>query len=193
MKKIFFVAAFLLLSHFSFSQQLLNDSTFVSYKGISFKVKDDIIIGYPSGQTGDFSFVVNDTKRKFGLLSKIAGAAGDVGSGVATVGIGGGSTGAIKTGLNTMGASQAAGGVGSAGEILLTGENKLTGQQMRILKFSKTGSDKRGVHFFAIVAGPGNSNYKIELEPAITSYEIAGLNHKLFDKPVQSVSSPNSN
>ena len=56
-------------------------------------------------------------------------------------------------------------------------------KELRILKFNSSGSEKRGFHYYAIVAGPGNSNYKIDLEPALNTFEVAGMNHKLFDKP----------
>lgn len=124
MKSLFLSLALLLVSGVSFGQQLINDSTFVSSKGIRFKVKDDLVIGYPSN-AGEFSFIVNDTKRKLGLLSKVAGAAGEVGSGVEVVGLGKGSAGAIRTGVTTMGAAGVAGGVGNAGQLLLPARTSL--------------------------------------------------------------------
>lgn len=179
--KIIKTILFLFIPFFSFSQQIVSDSVFVSSQGQELAFGDDLIIGYPSGNDGDFLFVSNDTKKKLGFASKLAGAAASVGSGVIGVGIGSGSVGAIKTGVQVAGVAGSASQVAGAGEILLKGENELTGQHLRILKFDKSGNKKRGEHFYAIVAGDGRSNFKIELEPAISTKELAGHNNELFE------------
>lgn len=180
MKTILFTL-FALFPFFSFSQKIVNDSVFISSQGQELKIGDDLIIGYPSGNDGSFLHVSNDTKKKLGFASKIAGAAASVGSGVVGVGVSSGSVGTIRTGIKVAGVAGSASDVAGVGEILLKGENELTGQRLRILKFDHSGNAKRGEHFYAIVAGSGNSNFKIEIEPAISTMELAGNNNILFE------------
>lgn len=169
-----------LLPFMSYGQEIINDSTFVSSQGVKLQIGDDLIIGYPSGSDGNFLYVTNERKKKLGLASKVAGAAAGMGSGMIGVGIGSGSVGAVKTGVRVVGAAGAASEVAGVGEVLLKSENELTGQRLRILKFDKSGNEKRGEHFYAIVAGERKSNFKIEVEPAILTNELEGYNDALF-------------
>ncbi|TKC08036.1 hypothetical protein FA048_12800 [Pedobacter polaris] len=183
MKSILFTASFLIFYTFSFGQQIMNDTTFVSANGSILNVNDDLIIGYPSGQAKEFLFINNHTEKKIGFAGKLAGKVASVGSGVGLLGVGIGSLNTVMTGVKIAGAAGTIADVASVSDLLLKGDNPLTGQRFRILRFNKTGNQKRGEHFFAVVAGPGNANYQIELEPALATYEIAGLNNKLFAKP----------
>ena len=176
------IALLVLIPFLSFGQSTLQgDSLFVSTTDARIKVGDELIIGYPSGSDGNFNFVSNNTKKKLGLLSKVAGATASVGSSVVGVGVGSRSVGAIRTGARVAGVAGTTSQVAGVGEILLKGENELTGQRVKVLKFDKSGNEERGIHYYAIVAGSGKSNFKIEIEPAIFSKELAGNNNILFE------------
>lgn len=64
--------------------------------------------------------------------------------------------------------------------MIIAGENKRTGQRLRVLKFFKKGNLKRGEHFYATVAGIGKENYDIELDRAIDTQEVLDVNEELF-------------
>lgn len=179
-KKIFQTLLMACVPFLSYSQSMSGDSLFVSSKGQELRLGDDLIIGYPSSNDGQFMFVSNDTKKKLGLLSKVAGATASVGSSVVGVGLGSGSIGAIRTGARVSQVAGTTSQVAGVGDIMLKGENQLTGQRVKILKFDQSGNEKRGIHYFAIVAGSGKSNFKIEIEPAIFAKELAGNNNKFF-------------
>lgn len=180
MKALNLILAIALLPVLAFSQEIIDDSIFVTSHDYEMEVGDDLIIGYPSGNDGDFLFVSNDTKKKLGLASKIAGAAASVGSGAVAVGVGTGSLGTIRTGVGVARTAGTVSDVTGAGEVLLKGEHELTGQTVRILRFEKSGNKRRGEHYYAIVAGSGKSNFKIEIEPALNNKEVAGKNNELF-------------
>lgn len=165
----------------SFSQSITGDSLFISSKGTQLKAGDNLIIGYPSQNNGEFVFVSNETKKKLGMFSKIAGVTSSVGSSVLGVGLGSGSIETIRTGAKVAEVAGTTSQIASVGDVVLKGENELIGQRVKILKFTQTGNEKRGIHFFAIVAGSGASNFRIEIEPAILTQELAGNNNEFFE------------
>ncbi|SEN18140.1 hypothetical protein SAMN05216436_112119 [bacterium A37T11] len=167
----------------SFAQELTDEKTFVDDKGRTFKVGDDLTIGEPTSSSG-FKYIANSKKRKTGWLSKAAGAVADAGESVVQTGSDLGSSKTLKTGYDVNRKASAASNATSAGEKLL-GSNKMediAGQSLRILKFRKTGNEERGEHFFALVAGPGKTDYDVELIPAIKKGEIVGINDEPFKK-----------
>lgn len=181
MKKITILLAGSLLLSLSAKAQSITGDIFTSSTGKEFNVGDDLIIGYPS-LGADFSFIENNTKKKIGLAGKLANAASNVAGSVALVGVGAGSYETVGKGIQAMGSASAVEGVAKAGDLLIQGENKLTGQRLRILKFHKKGNPKRGEHFYATVAGVGKENFIIELDRAIETREVLGVNGTLFQE-----------
>lgn len=179
MKRFTFILASIFLLPFLSNAQIIEDKIFTSSSGMEFSVGDDLIIGYPS-LGAEFNFIENNTKKKIGLAGKLAGAATRVATSVAVIGVGSGSYGTVATGVQAAGAASAVEGVAKVGDLIIKGENKLTGQRLRILKFFKKGNPKRGEHFYATVAGIGKENYDIELDRAIDLQEVLGVNGELF-------------
>ncbi len=110
-------------------------------------------------------------------MGKIANIASSAGG--AIVGLGGqtASIGTMTTGIKVMQTAGTAASVGFTVDAInamnISDQAKsIVGKKMRILKFKKEGNEKRGEHFYAIVAGEGKHDYKIEIEPAITSGEV---------------------
>lgn len=183
MKKFTVLVATALLTTLSTTAQSIHNNVFTSSQGKEFHVGDDLIIGYPTMGI-DFNFIENNTKNKVGLAAKLAGAAGSIAGSTALIGVGARNASTVTKSVQAAGAAGAAKGVANAGDMLLQGENKLTGQHLRILKFQKKGNAKRGEHFYAIVAGKGAENYVIELDRAILTNEIIGVNGELFEQEV---------
>lgn len=183
MKKFTVLVATALLTTLSTTAQSIHNNVFTSSQGKEFHVGDDLIIGYPTMGI-DFNFIENNTKNKVGLAAKLAGAAGSIAGSTALIGVGARNASTVTKSVQAAGAAGAAKGVANAGDMLLQGENKLTGQHLRILKFQKKGNAKRGEHFYAIVAGKGAENYVIELDRAILTNEIIGVNGELFAQEV---------
>lgn len=184
MMRFTFILASLFLLPFLSNAQTIEGEVFISSAGMEFSVGDDLTIGYPSLGT-EFSFIENNTKKKIGLAGKLAGAATNVATSVAIVGVGAGSYGTVATGIQVAGTASAVEGVAQAGDLIIKGEHKLTGQRLRILKFFQKGNPKRGEHFYATVAGIGKENYNIELDRAIDAQEVLGVNGNLFNTDSQ--------
>lgn len=164
---------------FSYSQELVDEDTFVDADGRQFKVGDDLLLGEVQASTG-YKFIQNVTKKKIGWMSKMASQVSDVGKSVAKVGADVGADGALTKGAQLSGTANSTSDLADKSEKLLVKEEDITGQSLRILKFKHTGSEKRGEHFYAIVAGPGKANYEVEIIPAIQTGEIVGLNNQAF-------------
>lgn len=167
--------------YFSYSQELVDENTFVNADGRQFKVGDDLMIGEANPSTG-YKFIQNTTKKKIGWMSKMASSVSEVGKSVAKVGADVGADGALVKGAQVSGTANSTSDLADKSEKLLVKEEDITGQSLRILKFKYTGSEKRGEHFFAIVAGPGKANYEIEIIPAIVAGEVVGLNNEPFSE-----------
>jgi hypothetical protein len=176
----FGIFLFLCVPCLSISQTLVDDTLFISSNKQEIKIGDNLIIGYPSNNDGTFIHVSNDTKKKLSILSKIAETTANIGSSFVGLGVSSSSVDVIRTGSKVSQVAGATSNVAGAGEIFLKGENELTGQRVKVLKFSTSGNEKRGIHYYAVVAGSGNSNFKIEIETAIFSKELAGNNNVLF-------------
>ena len=174
------IAFAVLMSSKSYAQKLENE-IFTSSTGIEFKVGDNITIGMPSNGT-EFTNITEHLKG-FKKLGKLAGDLSDVGAQVVSSGYDAGSAGAVKTGarLNQTG-SQAA-KLTALTDKLSPQARPIAGKKLRILKFKVEGNEKRGQHFFAIVAAEGNKDFKIELEPAIESKEIVAVGTNNFGSP----------
>lgn len=184
MKRFIFIFTSIFLLPLLSIAQTIEDEIFTSSSGMEFSVGDDLIIGYPS-LGAEFSFIENNTKKKIGLAGKLAGAVTHVATSVAVVGVGSGSFETVATGVQAAGTASAVEGVAKAGDLIITGENKLTGQRLRVLKFFKKGNPKRGEHFYATVAGIGKENYDIELDRAIDTQEVLGVNGELFTEDIE--------
>ncbi|MBC9795206.1 hypothetical protein [Sinomicrobium weinanense] len=187
MKRIYFTVEIALLIALlsvktSFGQQMRDKETFTDTRGIEYRVGDDLLIGYPSDGSGDFKYMISTTEKKLGWLKKAVKKVGDAGKSIARTGAEYNSAGTYNTGQDASGKANSALGLSEAGDRLLSGDHDLTGRSLRILRFSAKGNKRRGERFYAIVAGPGNGNYEIEIIPAIRSGELAGINGKLFDK-----------
>lgn len=170
---------FMSLSTPLFSQTLIDENTFVSSGLDTIRVGDDLSIGDPF-EYGGFAFVVNDTKGKIGLVGKLAKATSTVGVGVLGMGVANLSGNAIMTGAKVATTAGTVSGIADVGDVVTGDNNGLPGRKMRILRFDKKGNAKRGEFFYAIVAGPKNQNYRIELIPAIENKEIIAVNNKPF-------------
>ena len=164
----------------SFGQKLIDEDTFQDENGTTFKVGDDLMTGEPAASASQFRFIQNTTKKKIGLLSKMASSVSSVGKSVAEVGADVKSGGTVDKGASLANTANSTNNLANSSEKLLVKEEDITNQSLRILRFRKTGNEKRGEHFFAVVAGPGKANYEVELVPAIENGEVIGLNNKLF-------------
>ncbi|GAA4793315.1 hypothetical protein GCM10023231_21960 [Olivibacter ginsenosidimutans] len=166
---------------FSYGQRLIDDDTFEDENGITFKVGDDLMTGEPAASASQFKFIQNTTKKKIGWMSKMASSVSSVGKSVAEVGSDVKSGSTVSKGASVANTANSTNNLANSSEKLLVKEEDIANQSLRILKFRKTGNEKRGEHFFAVVAGPGKANYEVELVPAIKNGEVVGLNDKLFD------------
>ncbi len=164
----------------TFSQVLIDKNTFLASTGGTISVGDDITIGVPANYSYEFSFIENNTKNKVGIAGKLAGVATTVGVGAIGLGAVNGSYGAAKAGAKVAVAAATAEEISDGSEAVLGHNHELTGRKMRILKFKKEGNSRRGEYIYAIVAGPKQQNYKIELPLAIQSKEITVVNGRQF-------------
>jgi len=164
----------------SFGQELVDEETFRDATGHEFKVGDDLNIGKPGSEKG-YKYIQNATKKKIGWMGKMASKVSEVGKNVAEVGADLGSGNTVAKGAQVHNTANSTSNLTQTGEKLLTNEEDIEGQTLRILKFKVVGNEKRGEHFFAVVAGPGKANYEVEIVPAIRSGEVVGLNDSLFN------------
>ena len=173
-KTIAFTAIISAISLSANAQQLTDKETLQVNDSITLHVGNDILINKPQS----FDFVNVEELKKGGFsLSKIANVAGSAGG--ALVGLGGqtASIGTMTTGIKVMQTAGTAASVGYTVDAInamnISDQAKsIVGKKMRILKFKKEGNEKRGEHYYAIAAGEGKHDYKIEVAPAITSGEI---------------------
>ncbi|MNY42641.1 hypothetical protein D3C86_1775510 [compost metagenome] len=91
-----------------------------------------------------------------------------------------GSLGAVKTGARLSQTGSQAAKLTALTDKLSSQAKPIAGKKLRILKFKVEGNEKRGEHFFAIVAAEGNKDFKIELEPAIETKEIVAVGTNNF-------------
>lgn len=162
------------------AQALIDKNTFLTAASDTIRVGDDITIGLPANFQYEFSFIENDTKNKVGIAGRIAGAVTTVGAGVVGLGAVNGSYEVVQAGANAATAATVVDGVADGADAVLGHNHELTGRQMRVLKFKKEGNPKRGEYFYAVVAGPKQQNYKIEIPLAIQSKEIVAVNGDMF-------------
>jgi len=162
------------------SQSLTDKDTFVM-DSVTIHVGDDLTIGTPS----QYDFVnIQESKRGMGL-GKIANVAGNAGLATALLGVETKSVGTLMTGAKVLEGAGTLASVGMTADAIakLNVSNearKIIGKKFRVMRLKQEGSKKRGEHYYAIVAGEGHTNYKIELPPAIQSNEILAVNNQLF-------------
>lgn len=174
------IALAIVMSSNSYAQKLENE-VFTSSAGIEFKVGDNITIGMPSNGV-EFSNIAEQLKG-FKKLGKLAGDLSDVGAQVVSSGYDAGSSGTVKTGARLSQTGNQASKLTALTDKLSSQAKPIAGKKLRILKFKVEGNEKRGQHFFAIVAAEGNKDFKIELEPAIESKEIVAVGTNNFGAP----------
>lgn len=156
------------------AQELTDKETLRVNDSITLHIGNDILINKPSGY--DFSNIEEVKKGGFSI-GKFANVGAAVGSTIGLAGANAGNIGAMSTGIKVMSTASVASSVGWTQDAInalnVSDQAKsIVGKKMRILKFKKEGNEKRGEHFFAIVAGSGKTDYKVEIEPAINSGEI---------------------
>jgi len=162
------------------SQHLTDKDTFIM-DTITIHVGDDLIIGTPS----QYDFVnIQESKRGMGL-GKIANVAGSAGMATTLLGLETNHLGAAMTGAKVLGGAATLASVGMTADAIaqLNVSNearRIIGKKFRVIRLKEEGNKKRGEHYYAIVAGEGHTNYKIELPPAIKSNEILAVNNQLF-------------
>lgn len=179
-KNLLLTAMVLLIAHTSFSQKLINKDS-LQIDSLMLKVGDDLIIGKPAA----YDFVNIEEQKSKLSFGKIANIAGSAGTALGLAGAETGSIGAMKTGLTAMNTVSTVSSIGMTADAInaLNVSDKakqIIGKKFRILKFKQEGNNKRGFHYYAIVAGEGKTNYKIEIIPAIQSKEVIGINSALF-------------
>ncbi|WP_447639927.1 MULTISPECIES: hypothetical protein [Chitinophagaceae] len=180
-KNLLFASIALLLALPSFSQKLIDKNTFQVNNSLTLKIGDDLVIGKPAA----YDFVnIEEEKNKFSF-GKIANIAGAAGSAVGLAGVQTGSIGAMETGIKAMNTASTVSSIGMTADAIksLNASDKakqIIGKKFRILKFKEDGNEKRGYHYYAVVAGEGKTNYRIEVIPAIQSQEVVGVNAILF-------------
>ena len=165
----------------TFSQVLIDENTFITSEQDTIRVGDDLSIGNPL-RYGEFSFIENATKNNIGMAGKLARATSSIGLGVMGMGAANTSAKAVMTGAKVATTAETASEVAGAADVVTGNNNELTGRKMRVLRFDMKGNKKRGEFFYAIVAGPKNQNYRIELIPAIENGEITLVNGKSFNR-----------
>jgi len=163
-----------LLATTSNAQKLIDNDALQINDSITLHTGEDIMINKPYA----FDFVNVDEVKKGGFgIGKFANIGAAVGSTIGLAGISTGSVGAMTTGVKVMETATVASSVGWTQDAInaLNASDKaksIVGKKMRILKFKKEGNEKRGEHYYAIVAGEGKQDYKIEAAPAIATGEI---------------------
>jgi hypothetical protein len=175
MKKVFLSMIFLFtLASLLSAQMLVNSETLKVNDSTILMVGNDILINKPIG----FDFVNIEEVKKSGFnIGKLANIGSAVGSTIGIAGANASNVGAMTTGIKVMQTASVASSIGWTQEAInaLNVSDKaksIVGKKMRILRFKKEGNEKRGEHFYAITAGEGKQDYRIEVEPAIENGEI---------------------